>query len=61
MPTQRPNDVKLCDECEEKHTQEEGCFDGLTALEELDISKRTGLLTGRELIDKEKPHGTKGC
>ncbi len=57
MPTERPEDVMLCDECSQKHTKTDGCLDNLDAMEELHILKAEGLLTGKELIDKEGPDG----
>jgi hypothetical protein len=54
MPTERPDDAPLCDECHMKHSKNEECWEGMLPAGMLPLPKLDKTLTGRELIDEDK-------
>ncbi len=55
MPTQRPSIACLCKKCHMKHAPEDECWEGMLPAGELPLPTLDKTLTGREMIDEEKP------
>lgn len=54
MPTTRPDEVKLCEECSMKHSASDECWEGILPPGMLPTPNRDGKATGRELVDEGK-------
>ena len=51
-PMERPDDVRLCDECHMKHAPKDECWDGVLPSGMLPLPMLDGQTTGREMVDK---------
>jgi len=58
MPTKRPKDAHVCEECGMKHHEEDECWEGILPAGMLPLPKLDKNTTGREMIDNNP--GSKG-
>jgi len=55
MPTERPSDAPLCNECSMKHGQQDECWDGILPPGMLPLPTLDKYETGRDLVDSDTP------